>query len=363
MKKVLIINPNAGKSGLISTIGDNECVGFYKILTEAGYNAQYLKPNKLDEEINTITLEEIEDINIYDIIFLYNYNINFFGGAENPFLINCITTVSKFKGKVYYLLVDMNIFLKQMGTSILKRQWDSVKQLTVDDITIGDVHYLSQGYNLALIDKLKQQKNIVSTKTSYYPLQTSSIFNKDTTFGEYKEDREYDLYYGGSFRSGRRETQFREYFFNKDRIDTAFFGSIKEGNFENNLEGAPVFNGRVKQEEIIEENSRGLATIILSEKHYNDNVLTLRIYECLLADMVVFIDNKYDTKKKIFNDPELKQFNYVKNGKELEEKILKLKNDKNFLYNIINKQRKEFNERLFVRENLVSLLKKIIEEN
>ena len=358
MKKALIVNPNAGKSSLISTIGDNECVGFYKMLELAGVTPYYLKQTNFNE-INTITLNEISDINDFDYVFLYNYNINFYGGIENSFIINCIHLLSKYKKDIYYLLVDMGIFFKQLGSAILNKPWDSVKNLEEKDITLNNIVYISQGYDLDLINTLKQGKGVISNSTKYYPLQVMSLFNKDIKFDDYSFNRDYDLYYGGSFRSGRRESQFIDYFFNKN-INAALFGSISENDFKDYTGKYPIFNGKVKQNLIIDENKKGLATIILSEKNYNNNMITLRLYESLLADMVVFIDNKFDSKHIIFKDPELKEFNYVKSGKELEEKILKLKNDRDFLYNIIMKQRKEFNERLFVKSKLINQLKELI---
>ena len=361
MKKALIVNPNTGKSALISTIGDTECVGFYKMLELAGVEPYYLQQNKFTE-INTLTLDEIDDINKFDYVFLYNYNANFFGGADNPFIINCVKMLAMYKKDIYYLLVDMGIFFKQLGAGILSRPWESVKGLIEKDITIGNLIYISQGYDLNLINVLKQGKGVISKSTKYYPLQVMALFNKNIKFEDYNSDREYDLYYGGSFRSGRRETQFIDYFFNKD-IKSALFGSISEKDFKGFNGKYPTFNGKVKQDLIIEENRKGLATIILSEKNYNNNMITLRLYESILADMVVFIDNKFDTKHIIFNDPVLKDFNYVKNGKELQDKILKLKSDKEFLYNIIIKQREEFNTRLFVKDKLITQLKDLIGVN
>lgn len=362
MKRAIIVNPRAGKKEL-STIGDNECFGFCELLKQCGIEPKYLKPAKVDSDM-TITVDDFNTLNDFDYVFVYNFNPNFFGGAEDKFLMNCYKLLSKCTKPIYYLLVDMGIFFKQLGEKIMERDWESVKDCTYNDLVVGDIHYISQGYNINLIDKLKANKGVVSTKTSYFPLQFCALLNEGRVqpFGEYNMDREYDLYYGGSYRSGKRHEQFKEYLFNRD-IKTGFFGTISLKDFKGDHgDIVPDFNGKVKQEAIVSENKKGLATIILNETNYNNNVVTLRVFESLLADMVTFIDEKFDSNRLIFsNDEVLRSFNYVSNGKELEQKIKALKEDENFLADIIRRQRNEFN-RWFNVEQLKSMLLSILDE-
>ena len=78
--------------------------------------------------------------------------------------------------------------------------------------------------------------------------------------------------------------------------------------------------------------------------------------------MVTFIDEKFDSNRLIFsNDEVLRSFNYVSNGEELEQKIKALKEDENFLADIIRRQRNEFN-RWFNVEQLKSMLLSILSE-
>jgi hypothetical protein len=361
MKNALIINPRAGKKEL-ATIGDNECFGFCNLLKLCNIEPKYLKPNKFDNN-TTISIDELTDINDFDYIFVYCFNPNFFGGVEDKFLLNCYKLLAKCNKPIYYLLVDMGNFFKQLGEKVMERDWETIKSSQYSDFVVGDIHYISQGYDIDLINKLKAYKGVISTKTSYFPLQFCALFNEGRIkpFGEYNPNREYDLYYGGSYRSGKRHKQFKEYMFNRN-IKTGFFGTISLKDFKNDYgEIVPEFNGKVKQNEIIDENKRGLATIILNEKYYNNNVITLRVFESLLADMVVFIDKPFDVNKVVFEDEVLRNFNYVSNGVELEKKIKMLKEDKTLLFDIINRQRKEFN-RWFNIDSFKSMLLNILNE-
>ncbi len=61
----------------------------------------------------------------------------------------------------------------------------------------------------------------------------------------------------------------------------------------------------------------------------------------LYNDVVTFIDYELDTYKRIFGfDDELKNFMYVKNVKDVENKIKQLKSDKELLNRILEKQHK-----------------------
>jgi len=122
---------------------------------------------------------------------------------------------------------------------------------------------------------------------------------------------EYDLIYGGSFRSGRREQKFLDFFFNKD-ISVAVYGSMKPQQFKklNSSDVQPTWLGRVACTDVVNTNAKGIATIIVGEKYYNNNTITLRIYESMLANCVVFIDEEFDTKHEILKD----DFHYVRNG-------------------------------------------------
>ena len=115
------------------------------------------------------------------------------------------------------------------------------------------------------------------------------------------------------------------------------FGLIKETDFDKkriyNL-SKPTFNEKVTDcTKLIEKNSTGFATIIVGDKNYNDNMVTLRVGESLLANCVTFIDNDFDTKHTIYPDF---NFFYIKSGgRELEYKIKKLKEDKELYQKVL----------------------------
>ena len=137
-----------------------------------------------------------------------------------------------------------------------------------------------------------------------------------------KVNKQYDLIYGGSFRSGRRAKKMLEYFFNRKNINVAMFGSIKLDQFSKyKYDCAPNFIKKVPVEKVVELNNSSIATLIIGDNSYNNTTITLRVWESLLSDAIVFIDNDFDPQHNILKE----DWYYVSSGDELESKILELK--------------------------------------
>lgn len=145
----------------------------------------------------------------------------------------------------------------------------------------------------------------------------------------HKNKSTYDLIYGGSFRSGKREKKFIDYFFNKS-INVALYGTIKESDFKLPYTNSPKnWLGKVNCNDVIETNTLGFSSIICGEPGYNNNIHTIRQYESILANCVTFIDSDYDTNHIIYPNCD---FLYINNGEELESRIKELQTSNNIDY-------------------------------
>lgn len=72
-----------------------------------------------------------------------------------------------------------------------------------------------------------------------------------------------------------------------------------------------------------------ISTVIISDNQYKKtDMLTLRIYESIQAGVVTLIDSSFDVNRRIFNDSYLNEFCYVKDRKDVMEKIEYIKANK-----------------------------------
>jgi len=66
---------------------------------------------------------EVQDINRYDIVLVFNGAINFWGGAEDPQLIRQYRFFSTFNGPVVYCQTDGAMWFSQLWPKIEGREW------------------------------------------------------------------------------------------------------------------------------------------------------------------------------------------------------------------------------------------------
>ena len=185
----------------------------------------------------------------------------------------------------------------------------------------NDFVILSQAFNKETVKQIHEKSNIKIKDIKYVPFNEWVL----STNNFVENTGDVDLIMGTSFRGGRRKQKYLDYFFGRKDITVELYGKIKENHFKNINVGLskPIFTQELKDDtKVIEKNATGFATIIIGDKNYNNNIITLRFAESLLANCVTFIDNDFDTKHKIYPNYD---FFYVKNGEELEKKIKLLK--------------------------------------
>lgn len=295
--------------------------------------------DKLPNNINTYEINSIKDYFLrngvdcevidyhfegeLDKILVMNYFVNFYGGENRPQLIENVKWLAQQK-EVYYLFLDYNIPFKQLFPIIKRKKW--FDELNVKE---EDVFYIPKVISqFKDLEKVKSKNKVEEVR--YFPLANHFLTEK-----EVENTSEYDLVYLGSYRAGSRHKKMLDYFFNRD---LKILTTLPLNKFEYNK--APESINKVTPDKILETNAKGLCTIILPETHYNDNVITLRILEGLLSNQIIFIDEKFDSKKTIFDD----DFLYVKNGDELEERIKLLKENKELYNRLKDSMERGFNK-------------------
>lgn len=335
--------------------GTGEALSVIKILTEAGIDVDvYTKILKNDPESKEFKLYDIlTDYNKinernYDALICINGNVNYFGGQDSPADTLCFNMINNFKGKVFYILCDPNILLKDPWTSIAKKDWSSKYKEEDIRITRDDITYISQPRNIKLLSALVNKRTNIKIKDFvHFPFEkfVYLTMNDEPAVTNY----EYDLLYGGTFRTGKREEDMIKFYFGyPDDIKVQMFGKIKESDFKKNKENLsyPMFDKAVPYTKFNEKMRTGLSTIIIGDPLYKDlDDIAQRVYESILCGNIVFIDKSYDKNKIVFDDEFLSTFSYVSNRKDVIRKIKKAKREPK--RRKINKKNSSITKRLY----------------
>lgn len=348
--------------------GTGETLSIIKILTSARIEVDaYTKVLDKDEtpkDFKTYNIEdEYNNVNSrnYDALFILNGNVNYFGGVDDPAQTLNYHVINHFKGKVFYIMCDCNLLLKQIWPGVKKKKWGSSYKEEDILITRDDIIYISQA---RFVHKVKEKalKSAPIKDVVYFPFEKFPMLTMDNY--PFNEDTKYDLLYGGTFRGGRREDDMIKFYFGYDeKYKVEMFGKIDIDNFNpNKILGlrAPDFGKSVEYDKFGSKMSEANATVIIGDPIYKSwGDLAQRIYESIIIGNVVLIDSSYDFQKKVFSDSELRNFCYVSSVKDVEDRLEKLK-DKNFRKHIVDLQRED--SCININE-YCNNLKKIIEEN
>ena len=317
-KKVLITSMNKGQLKIGKGTGNInvwETYNLAKILEKEGFNVTIA--STIDTDI-AVAYDKL-DVNSFDIVIVMNALVDFPGGEENKPIDALFRFLKPYKGIIYNLLVDLAIPFKQLYPLVKNKKWNKYnfpEEINLDNEFI----ILSQTPNIEEVRRIYQNSGIKIKDIKYVPINEWILH----TDGFVENTGDVDLILGTSFRNGRRTQKYTDYFLNRKNINVELFGSIKESHFKNTkVKDNVKFTPKLKDvSKVIEKNSTGLATIITGDKNYNNNIITLRVGESWLSNCVTFIDQDFDSKHTIYP---AQPFFYVKNGDELEKKILILK--------------------------------------
>lgn len=256
---------------------------------------------------------------------------------------------------MYYVLVDLAIPFEQLYSKVKKRKWCKYKSAEEIDL-MNNFVIISQSKNSQEVGRIHQNSDINIKDIRYVPINEWVLHTN--TYVE--NSGKVDLILGTSNRGGKRRKKYTDYFFGRENIITEFYGLIKKSDFKKSEIqdlNEPIFSSKLDDcTKIIEKNSTGFATVIVGDPNYNNNMITLRLGESLLANCVTFIDEDFDKAHTIYPC----NFMYVNSGKELELKILTLKENPDLYNKVINLQH-ELVEKI-KKNNLPKKLSKAISE-
>jgi hypothetical protein len=324
---VLKIGARIVKGG--SSGGSIEAISIIEMLKKNHDVTCYTKILDKDEKIDNINFLQIEDNyeNLeFDALVVVNGNVNFFGGAESKLDILNYHIINNFKNKVYYILCDPNLTLKQIWESVEKKPWGSKYSKENLFIKREDIIYISQPYDISAVQDLIKKTNITITDIKHFPLYKFTLQNKRL---EYNSNKNIDILYGGTFRGGRRENKMIKYLFDyPDDINIKLVGNIKIENFKpkkiENLK-IPEILKPLEYFNFLNKMNESISTIIIGDKWYEGKNLNQRIYEAIISNTITFIDLEFDPQMKIYKSDFLRNYCYVNSKEEIIQKIKKLK--------------------------------------
>lgn len=290
---------------------------------------------------NKIRDYNVTDPKIYDILLIMNAGMDFYGGEmqkSNGKIMEFICNTRE-DCKIFYLMNDISLPFVQVGHKFISKKMyigiydpqDYIIKKPITILTDFSDHAHVRRLNTNSLSK-HQIEDIITLPTSKLILE-----NPDWRSLEVKNTNEFDLIYGGSFRSGKRADVMYEYFIKTcGELNNAFYGSLKEKHFEKFLkpdDNIPVLLGKVPSNEVIKNNARGIASVLMTEKGYTDFV-TRRVIETMLGNCVMFYDEKF-TRYDVMVD---KDFQIVSSGEELVKKVKELKTNQELRDKIIKGQ-------------------------
>lgn len=325
--------------------GTGEVLSVIKLLTTAGAEVTaYTKVLAKDTTPTTFKVKDIiseyDDIANNDILVVLNGNVNYFGGADDPHQTTNYKVINNFKGKVFYVLCDINLVLKQIWNSVEKKPWaDNYKREDIE-ITRKDIVYISQPRNTKFVLDKARKQGIEIADAKHFPFEKFPLVTMKRPLA-FNYMPSYDLLYGGTFRNGKREDDMVKFYFGyPDDVNVEMFGNIKVDNFNKKKVGtyrAPSFGPSVSYTDFPTKMNDAKATVIIGDKEYKKaDDLAQRIYECILSKNIVFIDETYDFNKRVYKDEELRKFCYVANRRQVAERLAGLSEEDR--ERLVNKQ-------------------------
>jgi len=296
----------------------------------------------------------------YDALIVINGNINFYGGAETSEQLMNLHVINNFQGPVFYVFIDTLLPLKNVWESIKAKPWSKKYEEKNMNITRDDIIYITMCYDTEAVFQITEKTGINPKKIVYFPFEKYPFFSERLNFIGTKT---IDLIYGAnSFRNKREKKMVKYYFDLPSDISGVFYGKMKLEDFKPSLVAGkilPKFEGPIQFKENLQKMNSAIATINISDTFNEGRQLNPRIYETVLANVVSFMDLEYDPQKRAFSDKFLQDFLYVKNQKELVEKLRQLKADPDFMIEVLKAQ---YEDSYISKEDLSKQFCKLIED-
>lgn len=333
--------------------GNGEARSIIKMLHQGGAEVhiftKILKKDNLVEDYHWHNLSDNVNTNLpgIDALVVLNGNVNFFGGAEDPEQLLNYAIINHFPGKVFYLLCDPELTLKQVWPSVSKKEWASNWSQEMLHVSRTDIVYISQPHDVDKVLGDLKKNEVVPSKIVHFPFEKFPCLNQRL---EFNSTPEVDLSYGGTMRGGKRAKKMMKFYFgHPSELSVEMFGKITFEDFSKfwgtdhfpfDCPNVPTFSGPVRYDEMLPKMNRAMAHCVIGDPWYEQiNDMAQRAYESIWSSVVTFIDSDLDSLRRVYGaDPELADFLYVSSKQDLIERLKLLKNDPEFREMTVQRQ-------------------------
>jgi len=338
MKKVAIISPVNRVIIDQESIRSLEAVYLYKYLESKNYDVYYIGKKVKETTNKYIDIKDLNTLNDFDEIYIHNFNTNFFGGVVGAMTIQFLRLIKSYNNSIYYYITDPKLKYSNLAEDIYKRK-NSKFEIPIERYELEHIgkslnwhklrfKALFTGYNYENIYGFEtnnvEKFNVFHQIGSELNNQSNSLFDIDNSI-------DYDCCYYGDNRGSYRNNKIKKYF-DTQAISTLLIGC--DLPIQNN-----TFIKKVDHSKLQSLVKQCHSSIVIGDKEHENAFVTMRFYENIKFEVVSFIDIQYDTQKILFEDPLLKDFNYICSQEELIDKIKRIKTDQQFKETIINKQK------------------------
>ena len=333
--------------------GNGEARSIIRMLHQGGAEVHIytktLKKDNLLPEYHWHNLSDPVDMDVlngFDALVVLNGNVNFFGGSEDPEQLKNYMIINHFSKPVFYIYCDPELTLKQVWSSVAKKEWASNWQMSDLNITRTDIIYLSQPHDVKRVRENFSKNEVIPAEIIHYPFEKFPCLNDRL---EWNPDPEVDLSYGGTMRGGKREKKMVKFYFgHPEDISVEMFGKIQEKDFSPKHAGSlrrPTFTGPIRYDEMLPKMNKAMAHCVIGDPYYEEiNDMAQRAYESIWSKVVTFIDTDLDQLRRVYGrDPVLAEFLYVSSCEELTDKLRLLKEDVNLRRTILASQLEAIN--------------------
>ena len=313
-------------------------------LEEQGYDVDILSRCAKKDSMN-INFVDIftSNPNDYDEIYIVSTNLDFPGGVVNNFLFEKVRFLNKFKdqSKIFWYLVDPLYNLSDFGTKIkdrlhgkkpLKIVGKYEKELSIKECELFSSNIKKWTILFSGFDYKKYESSLNDRKK--YLVKTDNFINEPYLFRSYFKDRlkvleegssifNYDWSYYSLPNKNNRSKILNE-ILNKSEYDLngVYIGNVfKLDSGSGSVKNYPM----MRSYDLIYHIKSSVCTIIIGDDAHNDNWVTFRLYESIIFGTLPMIYSDFDSKRRIFKDPEIKKYCYFNSYEELKENINLLK--------------------------------------
>lgn len=314
------------------------------------------------------------DYNIDDMFF-HQSTPNFYGGTifpQYPYNVNRVTewwlaNHNREDSHIYYIQDDPLFFNSNLPKLCNYRLFDlhNVKclgskkfpqekvnaEIELTRLMRSDIEAMAEDCILAFCgidynkfwEQLKEKNRPVVKKWDQFNcyLWQGVNDNLDVKLKNYAwEEKKYACEYHGVTKSGKRTKVTTEFYkdvpkpFMHIRGKQSFFkDAFKEGVDYDRYDTMPYY----ELLQVVAKNAK--STFVTHEDNILGNQISPRYFDCMLSDIVCFVDIRFDPEKKLTDNEELKEFMYVTDGKDMTNKIAIIENNEEFYRHIVQLQR------------------------